>query len=299
MAKPPAPKAHPFPSSRAERSPPVPSPLISAAALQLCLRQPDPPTLLDVRWELATGAQPDAYARGHIPGAAFVDLDHDLAAPPGIRGRHPLPAADRLGRRLRAAGVAGDRPVVVYDGATGMAAARAWWVLRYFGHPEVSLLDGGLTAWTAAGAELTAEAPPVKPGSFQPHPGQMPVLDAAGAAALARRGVLLDARASERFRGETEPIDPVAGHIPGARNRPMALNLNPSTGAFADPETLRRGFAELGVGSGTEVGVYCGSGVSAAHGVLALELAGVSAALYPGSWSEWISDPARPVATGS
>ncbi len=276
----------------------MPSPLITAAVLRRRLSHADPPALLDVRWDLATGAQPDAYARGHIPGAAFVDLDHDLAAPPGIRGRHPLPAADRLGRRMRAAGVAGGRPVVVYDGANGMAAARAWWVLRYFGHPEVSLLDGGLQAWTAAGGELTSDASAVKPGDFQPHPGQMPVLDAAGAAALAHRGVLLDARAPERFRGEAEPIDPVAGHIPGARNRPMTLSLDHCTGAFADPRTLRRGFAELGVGPGTEVGVYCGSGVSAAHGVLALELAGVAAALYPGSWSEWVSDPDRPVATG-
>ncbi len=276
----------------------MPSPLISAAALRRRLRRPDSPTLLDVRWEPATGAQPDAYRSGHIPGAAFVDLDRDLAAPPGIRGRHPLPAADEFGRSMRAAGVSGHRAVVVYDADTGMAAARAWWVLRYFGHPGVSLLDGGLKAWTAARGELATGAPAPQSGDFTPHPGGMPVLDAAGAAALARRGVLLDARAPERFRGEVEPIDPVAGHIPGARNRPMTLNLDQAVGGFADPPTLRRAFAEIGVGSETATGVYCGSGVSAAHEVLALELAGVDAALYPGSWSEWVGNPVRPVATG-
>ncbi|MFZ0088428.1 MAG: sulfurtransferase, partial [Solirubrobacteraceae bacterium] len=262
------------------------------------LAQPDPPTLLDVRWELGTGAQRDAFARGHLPGAAFVDLDRDLAAEPGPGGRHPLPGRDQFTRSMRAAGVGGERPVVVYDAGSGLAAARAWWVLRYFGHPAVSLLDGGLRAWRAAGGELARDRETPEPGDFAAVPGAMPVVDAAGAAALAQRGVLLDARAPERFRGETEPIDPVAGHIPGARNRPMTLDLDPGTGAFATPETLRRGFAELAIGPGAEVGAYCGSGVSAAHLVLALELAGVSAALYPGSWSEWVADRTRPVATG-
>jgi thiosulfate/3-mercaptopyruvate sulfurtransferase len=272
------------------------SPLITAAALRDRLRAA-PPTLLDVRWELATGAQRDAYERAHIPGAAFVDLDRDLSGEPGPRGRHPLPDPDRFTQSMRAAGVTSERPVVVYDGGDGYAAARCWWLLRYFGHESVSVLDGGLTAWSAVGGELASgpESPP--PGSFTGRPGGMPVLDANGALELAARGVLLDARAPERFRGEVEPLDPVAGHIPGAANRPATLNLTDS-GAFADPGELRKEFERLGIGHGTEVGAYCGSGVSAAQQVLALELAGISAALYAGSWSEWVADRSRPVATG-
>jgi thiosulfate/3-mercaptopyruvate sulfurtransferase len=252
-------------------------------------------TVLDVRWELATGAQPDAYAAGHIPGAVFVDLDQELAAPPGPGGRHPLPGAEAFTEAMRGAGVSADRRVVLYDAGTGMAAARGWWVLRYYGHPDVAVLDGGLAAWTEAGGALAAgEEQAATRGTFTARPGHMPVLDAAGAAALARTGVLLDVRAPERYRGDTEPIDPVAGHIPGARNRPMAANVD-ATGRFRDPVAIRD---ELAVGPDTPVGVYCGSGVSAAHTVLALDRAGIPAALYAGSWSDWITDPARPVATG-
>ncbi len=255
-------------------------------------------TLLDIRWELATGAQRDAYAAGHIPGAVFVDLDRDLAAPPGNGGRHPLPGREEFTAAMRRAGVSGDRPVVVYDAATGMAAARGWWLLHYYGHPGVRMLDGGLAAWVGAGEDLSTGDPPApEPGSFTAAPGHLPLLDADGAAALAREGVLLDARAPERFRGDTEPIDPVAGHIPGARNRPMALNTDAS-GRVRDPADLRRELAEAGIGPDTAVGIYCGSGVAAAHGVLALATAGIPASLYAGSWSEWITDPARPVATG-
>jgi thiosulfate/3-mercaptopyruvate sulfurtransferase len=275
----------------------VPSPLISADELILQLDLAQSLTLLDVRWELVGGALHDAYAAGHIPGAAFVDLDADLSAPPGAGGRHPLPPADKLTAAMQRAGVNQEQPVVVYDGLSGLAAARAWWLLRYFGHSDVRLLDGGLAAWQAAGGTVAAGEEVPAAGSFVADPGHMPLLDAVAAAVVAQRGVLLDARAPERFTGESEPIDPVGGHIPGARNRPTTLNIR-RTGRFEDPAGLRAAFAQAGVTAGTEVGVYCGSGVTASHEVLALELAGIPAALYAGSWSDWITDPDRPVATG-
>ena len=198
---------------------------------------------------------------------------------------------------MRRAGVSAQRPVIVYDAATSLPAARAWWLLRHYGHPRVQVLDGGLAAWAAAGGRLAAgpESPPS--GDFTGAPGTMAVVDADGAAALADAGVLLDARAPERFRGDVEPMDPVGGHIPGARNLPMAAQLQP-TGRFRDPGELRNGFAAAGVGPSVQIGAYCGSGITAAHTVLALELAGLAGALYPGSWSEWVTDPRRPVATG-
>jgi thiosulfate/3-mercaptopyruvate sulfurtransferase len=228
----------------------------------------------------------------------YVDLDLALAGPPGEGGRHPLPDVATFERAMREAGVGADRMVVTYDGGNSIAAARAWWLLRFFGHPWVAVLDGGLPAWIAAGGELSTDVPVPQPGDFLARPGAMPLLDAAAAGALARAGVLLDTRAPERFRGETEPIDPVAGHIPGARNRPGELNVD-GDGRFAEADALREAFAALGIGDDTEVGAYCGSGVAAAQQVLALELAGhPGAALYVGSWSDWITDPARPVATG-
>lgn len=256
-------------------------------------------TVLDVRWELGwpPGAGRERYLEGHIPGAAFVDLETALAGPPGDGGRHPMPTADAFGSAMRAAGVSGDRPVVVYDGGIAMAAARAWWLLRYFGHARVSVLDGGFSGWLAAGLAIERGAVAVEVGDFVPRPGGMPLLDAAGAARVAQAGVLLDARAAERFRGESEPIDPVAGHVPGAVNVPGTELLAPE-GAFLDAEALGARFEAAGVRPGAEVGAYCGSGVTAAHSVLALELAGYRGALYAGSWSEWIRDPSRPVATG-
>jgi thiosulfate/3-mercaptopyruvate sulfurtransferase len=225
----------------------------------------------------------------------FIDLDAQLASPPGQRGRHPLPDADSFATHMRAAGVSTARPVVVYDEGTSMAAARAWWLLRYFGHPDVTVLDGGLAAWIRAGYPLETKIPAAAFGDFLARPGGMPVIDADEAAEIATRGILLDARAPERFSGQVEPVDPVAGHIPGARNRPSSQNVD-QTGRFLDPGALRETFEQLGVRKGVELAAYCGSGVTAAHEVLALELAGYRAALYPGSWSEWITDPARPVA---
>ncbi|HEX3691478.1 MAG TPA: sulfurtransferase [Solirubrobacteraceae bacterium] len=257
-------------------------------------------TVLDVRWQLATGSQPNLYASGHIPGAVFVDLDRDLAAPPGRQGRHPLPDTEDFERAMRTAGVGNDGPVVVYDDANGLPAARAWWLLRYFGHPRVALLDGGLAAWLAAGRPLAeGDETPEHPGNFAARPGSMPVLDAEQAGQVASTGVLIDARAPERYRGESEPMDPVAGHIPGARNWPMARTLAPE-GLLLAPADLAGELAEVTNGRpGAEVGAYCGSGITAAHTVLALELAGIpGAALYPGSWSEWVADASRPVATG-
>jgi len=259
----------------------------------------DPPVLLDVRWRLAGPPGIDSYRQGHLPGAAFVDLDRDLASPPGPAGRHPLPDPAAFQAAMRAAGVSRDRPVVVYDDRDATSAARAWWTLRYFGHPDVRVLDGGYRAWTAVGLPVSTDDPGPASGDFTAEPGQMPVLDAAGAQETARTGLLLDARAGERYRGETEPVDPVAGHIPGAVSAPTADNVNPD-GTFKDPAGLAARFAALGAnpGPGTPVGAYCGSGVTAAHEVFALALAGIPAALYVGSWSNWVTDPARPVATG-
>jgi thiosulfate/3-mercaptopyruvate sulfurtransferase len=279
--------------------------------MSLVSRIPAGATLLDVRWEL-TGPRLSEYLEGHIPGAVFVDLETALAGPPGDGGRHPLPATESFGEAMRAAGVCADRPVVLYDGGNSMAAARGWWLLRYFGHPRVFVLDGGFGGWLAAGSAegsaapdggalaIERERPAVKPGDFVPRPGGMPLLDAAGAARLGDgAGLLLDARAPERFRGEQEPIDPVAGHIPGAVNLPSGQLLRPQGGGLLDPAELRDRFDAAGVSEGVEVGTYCGSGVTAAFEVLALEVAGLrGAALYVGSWSEWIRDPGRPVATG-
>ncbi|MFF9128222.1 sulfurtransferase [Streptomyces sp. NPDC014889] len=276
--------------------------IISASDLADALAGPRPPVVLDVRWQLslaaAAGAAPfdgrAAHAAGHIPGAVFVDLDRELASAPGGNGRHPLPDLEVFGAAMRRAGVSEARPVVVHDGGQGWAAARAWWLLRWTGHPDVRVLDGGLAAWEGP---LETAVPEPAEGDFVPKPGALPLLDADGAAALARSGVLFDARAGERYRGEVEPIDPVGGHIPGAVSAPTTENAGPD-GKLLPAEELRARFAKLGATDGRDVGVYCGSGVSAAHEALALAVAGIPAALYVGSWSEWSSDPSRPVAVG-
>jgi thiosulfate/3-mercaptopyruvate sulfurtransferase len=269
---------------------------VTAGQLAAELAGPGAPTVLDCRWTLAGGADRDGYGKGHLPGAVFVDLDRDLAAPPGAGGRHPLPAPEAFQAAMRRAGVRHDRPVVAYDQGEPGGAARAWWLLGWFGHPDARVLDGGLGAWVAAGLPLTAEAAVSDPGDFNARPGGRSLLDAAGAARLAAAGVLLDARAPARYQGLEEPVDPVAGHIPGARNAPMADLVDDH--GLVPPASLRRLLARHGARPGTPVGAYCGSGVVAAHLVLACEVAGIPASLYAGSWSDWVTDPSRPVATG-
>jgi len=260
-----------------------------------------PPALLDVRWALGDPHGREHYLAGHLPGAVFVDLDAELAAPPSAAaGRHPLPDVADLQAAARRWGVGAGSVVVAYDDSGALAAARAWWLLRWAGLPDVRLLDGGLGAWREAGL-------PLEPGDVRPEPGDvvlaggaLPTLDADGTAALAASGpgVVLDARAAERYRGQTEPVDPRAGHVPGAVSAPTAANLG-ADGRFLPAADLRRRFEALGVGGDRPVGVYCGSGVTAAHEIAALHLAGFEgAALYPGSWSQWSADPQRPVATG-
>lgn len=270
-------------------------PIITASECASESAGPRPPVLLDIRWQLGgPHGRPD-YEAGHLPGAVFVDLDTELAGPAGKGGRHPLPDPEGFGAVMRRAGVSRDTPVVVYDGGQGWAAARAWWLLRWTGHPDVRVLDGGLAAWTGA---LSSETPKPEEGDFRPEPGALALLDADAAAALARSGLLLDARAAERYRGDVEPIDRIGGHIPGAVSAPTTENVG-EDGRFLPAERLASRFAALGADANTgAVGVYCGSGVSGAHEVLALELAGHRAALYAGSWSEWSSDESRPVAKG-
>jgi thiosulfate/3-mercaptopyruvate sulfurtransferase len=274
-------------------------PLTGVSALARALAGPAPPVLLDVRWRLSGPPGIEAYRAGHLPRSVFVDLDADLAAEPGPAGGHPLPPAGRFQEAMRRAGVSSGSTVVVYDDADATSAARAWWLLRYFGHRDCQVLDGGFRAWTAAGGQVaTGDCAAPGGGDFTARPGHMPVLDADAAASLARRGHLLDARGRERYRGEREPIDPVAGHIPGAVSAPTTANVG-ADGRFLPAAGLRARFATLGAaGREPMVGVYCGSGVVAAHEVLALELAGIRASLYVGSWSNWVADPARPVATG-
>lgn len=277
------------------------SPLVSSTDLAVSLSGSstvEPPTLLDVRWRLGGPPGRDDYDRGHLPGAVFLDLDTELAAPPGPGGRHPLPSQEDLQRVLRAAGVRDGHPVVVYDADNGSIAARLWWLLRWVGHDRVRVLDGGFAAWQAAGGPVTTDVPAPAQGDVTVRPGHMPVVDADAAAELARTGLLLDARAPERYRGDVEPIDPKAGHVPGAVNAPFSAHTG-KDGRWRTPAELADHFAELGVG-GQTVGAYCGSGVTATSVLLALEVAGVTdkGALYAGSWSNWSADPDRPVATG-
>jgi thiosulfate/3-mercaptopyruvate sulfurtransferase len=271
---------------------PTTSPLISASELRTVLGDA---TVLDVRYRMGGPPGRPEYDAGHVPGAAYVDLPSDLAAPPGSGGRHPLPETERFEAAMRRVGVSNDRPVVVYDDWTGLAAGRAWWLLRYHGHPDVRVLDGAWPAWRDSGGEVETEEVVAPEGDFTARPGQMPVVEAD---AVLDVPVLIDARAPERYRGETEPIDPIAGHIPGAINVPTTTNLGVD-GRWREADVLKALYAAAGVDGTNEVAVYCGSGVTAVHDVIALELAGIRAALYPGSWSGWITDPSRPVVTRS
>ncbi|MCZ4500818.1 MAG: sulfurtransferase [Marmoricola sp.] len=271
------------------------SPLVTAAELHDLIGRV---TLLDVRYQLGGPPGVAAYIEGHIPSAVYVDLDSSLAGTPGSAGRHPLPDAGSFGEVMRRVGVSGERPVVVYDDWQGRAAARCWWLLRHHGHPDVRVLDGGFSAWVAAGGAVDDGMQlPLTVGDFEPGPGSLQPLAAEDVPAFVEAGVLVDARNSDRFRGEVEPVDPVAGHIPGAVNVPTTTNLR-ADGTFRSPAEIAALYAVEGVTTDAEVGVYCGSGVTATHDVLALAVAGIDARLYPGSWSEWVADPARPVATG-
>ncbi|WP_441249939.1 sulfurtransferase [Kitasatospora sp. McL0602] len=274
----------------------IPSPLITAEELRRALGSEHPPTLLDVRYKQGGAPGAPEYAAGHLPGAHFVDLDRDLAAAPGRAGRHPLPAVDDFGAAMRRVGVSSGRTVVVYDDWVSAAASRAWWLLRWAGHPDVKVLDGGLGAWRAAGLPLTDSQPVTEEGDFKPAPGAMQMLDARQTGEFARTGLLLDARAGDRYRGEVEPFDPVAGHIPGAVNAPTMENIAPD-GRFLPAAELAARFRTLGVAD-RPTAVYCGSGITAAHQLLAMAVAGYEGALYPGSWSEWCNNPDNPVATG-
>jgi thiosulfate/3-mercaptopyruvate sulfurtransferase len=274
--------------------------LVTADELAGAIAAGTPPRLLDVRWRLGGPPGRDEFAAGHIPGAVYVDLDDELAAPggPGI-GRHPLPAAGALQAAARSWGLRDGEPVVAYDDVGNLSAARAWWLLRWAGLPNVRLLDGGLAAWRAAGHEVrTGDAPPPEPGDVVLTAGALPSVGPDGAAELAAGGLLLDARAAERYRGEPNPVDPRFGHVPGAVSAPTTANLT-ADGCFRPPAELAARFAALGAGDGRPIGVYCGSGVTAAHEIAALTIAGFDgAALFPGSWSQWATQPGRPVATG-
>ncbi|WP_425565861.1 sulfurtransferase [Pseudonocardia ailaonensis] len=306
------------------------APLIAPGDLAAALGDELPPVVLDVRWRLGGPPGRADHLAGHVPGALFVDLDTELAGPTvpgGAGGRHPLPSAERLGALLARCGIDAQSRVVAYDDADGSVAARAWWLLRWAGLPadRVAVLDGGWAAWRAEGRpeEQGETSGPVSTAGL-PAAGSMPVLDADGAAALAAGGVLLDARAGARYRGETEPVDPRAGHVPGAVSAPSAEHVGPD-GRWLAPADLAARFRALGVdgaaadgaaaegagagpgaggaAGGAGVGAYCGSGVTASSVVLALEVAGLTtpehpAALYAGSWSDWSSDPGRPAATG-
>ena len=275
-------------------------PLVSASDLAAELGTSAPPRLLDVRWKLGGPPGTAEFERSHIPGAVYVDLDTELAghgAP--TDGRHPLPDEADLQSAARRWGLNDGDAVVVYDDVWGTSASRAWWLLRHAGMPNVRVLDGGLSAWRAAGGDVEAGAAVPVPGSVSLAFGSLPTLDADRAATFPDDGVLLDARAGERYRGEVEPVDPRAGHIPGAISAPTVEALD-ADGLLLPADRLAARFAALGAVPGTAVAVYCGSGVTAAHTVLALEVAGLpTPALYPGSFSAWSNDPSLPVATGA
>lgn len=277
--------------------------LIAADQLRALIDAYAPLVILDASFDLADVAAGErSYREGHIPGARYVHLDRDLSAPKtGRNGRHPLPSREEFAATAGRLGVSTPSQVVVYDRQGAMFAVRAWWMLRWLGHAAVAVLDGGLAAWQAIGGAQGTTVPPA--AHLAPYPPRAPLVRSVDAAAVMQSlGVapLLDARAPERFSGEVEPLDAQAGHIPGARNRFFKNNLN-ADGRFKSPEQLRREFESvLDMSNPAKVIHQCGSGVTACHNLLAMEIAGLSgSALYPGSWSEWSSDPARPVARTS
>ena len=257
----------------------------------------------DVRWYLDPARRGrDAYQAGHIPGAVFLDMDVDLSAPGGGRGlpagRHPWPGKDQFERVMSAAGIGPETRVVAYDDQAGAMAARLWYLLRAYGHDAVAVLDGGLPKWTAEGRPVETSSVNPPPAAFVARPREGWVLDKAAMVREAPRSLVLDARAAERYRGDSDPIDPRAGHIPGGRNAPYKDNLSGAAiPVFRAPGELRARYEALGADRDEPI-VYCGSGVTACHNLLALELAGLRGRLYAGSWSEWSADPSLPVATG-
>lgn len=255
--------------------------------------------VLDVRWTLPEPDGRPAYETGHIPGAVYVDLDTELAEHRTPQdGRHPLPSADRFQEAARNWGIRSQDQVVAYDGGGNYASARVWWLLRYHGFDRVRLLDGALPAWTAAGYSLESGTVEPPRGDVTLTPGALPVLELGDVAAFVEEGgSLLDARAPERYRGEQEPIDPRAGHIPGAINAPTGENLD-DEGRFLPEAKLRQRFEDAGLADGRPAGSYCGSGVTATHNLVGLALAGFDGKLFPGSWSQWSNHPDLPVATG-
>jgi thiosulfate/3-mercaptopyruvate sulfurtransferase len=275
--------------------------LISAQELAELLRSDQPPLVADVRWNLGGPPGKPDFEASHIAGAVWVDLETQLAGPPGVGGRHPLPTPAVFEQAMRDIGACKDSLIVAYDAANSQAAARLWWLLTDAGHRAVKVLDGGFAAWSAARLPtVSGPSAPAARGDFIAHPGHRPQL--AGTEISARLGTpdaptLIDVRTPERYAGEKEPLDPVAGHIPGAINLPWAANVR-ADGRFRPPGEIARRYTEA---AGWEDAVlYCGSGITATHSLLALETAGLRAtALYPGSWSEWISDPSRPIATGT
>lgn len=276
----------------------LPGPLVSVDWLAANLIDPAL-RIADVRWSLSGPPGRDRYAGGHILGAVFLDADRELSSPGEGPGRHPVPSAGKLSRVLGRAGIGDDNVVVAYDDAGGSIAARLWWLYRHFGHDgDCAVLDGGIAAWTDGGNGLTTDAPDHPVATWTPGASADDLLGTDEVAAMLGGDVLLlDARAAERYRGETEPIDPRAGHIPGAVSAPFVSNLGPD-GRFLAPEALRERYASLGANERPVV-AYCGSSLSATHDLLALELAGIGAGrLYEGSWSHWSSDPSRPAATG-
>lgn len=272
--------------------------LITPEALASLIAQGASVRVLDVRWRLDRPDGRPEYLAGHIPGAVYVSLDDDLAAHgEPTQGRHPLPDVDALQAAARRWGIDDGDTVVVYDDLKSLSAARAWWVLTDAGVEDVRILDGSLRGWTAAGLPLEDGEVVPHPGSVTLTTGRLPQVSIDEAAALAASGSLIDVRAPERYRGDVEPVDPRAGHIPGALNVPTTGNVD-EHGRFLAPEVLRARFAEAGVDAAVPVAVSCGSGVTASHAFVALRLAGLDPLLYAGSWSQWSNHPDRPVATG-
>ncbi len=279
--------------------------LVSTDWLAAHLNDPDV-RVADVRWYLfekdKTGRE--EYLRGHIPGAVFIDVDADLASHySGGPGRHPLPRADLFAQAMSRAGIGADSRVIAYDDCGGATAARLWWLLRYFGHDQVALLDGGITQWLAEGRPLETQVPAVHARSFVLRPPRRELVvnkETVNALRSDPRALVLDVRVPERYRGEIEPIDPRAGHIPGAKNAPLAGNLRGGADLrFLSPAELRARFEQLGAGKVERIVSYCGSGVNGCQSVFALNLAGFdNALLYEGSWSDWSRDPNAPMAVG-